>query len=141
LHYDAAHVLSCRSLANVILLFIVERNMCGRYENWDTQNAVDVFAPCLTDMTITDYVRCASLFKFIIPIQSSCSVVPVPSFSVLTCKMFTDTSRCSSVFTVSRTLVRSPRTRGSMPGRVENSLSSRKSQLLFGECTAAGDWS
>lgn len=137
-YYDAAHVLSCRSLSYIILLFTVERSMCSRSENCVTQNAVGVYAPYFTDMTITDYAGCASVFKVIIPIRSSCRVAPVPSFAVLACKMFTDTSRCSSVFTVTRTQVRSPRTRGSIPGRIEKSLSSLKNQLLFGDCTVAG---
>jgi len=89
-------------------------------------------------MSIIDFAACASVFKVIIAIGSSCSVALVPSLVLLAWKMFTDTSRSSSVFTVTRTRVGSSRTRGSIPGRVERSLSSRKSQLLFGQCKAAG---
>jgi hypothetical protein len=89
----------------VIYFYLQLKEMCSRYGNWDFPNAVDVFAPCFTDMTITYYARCASVFKVIIPIRSSCSVEPVPSFVFLACKIFTDTSRCSSVFTVTGTLV------------------------------------
>lgn len=78
-------------------------------------------------MSIIDFAACACL-------QSH---YPNPEFLrwcllslFLHGKLFTDTSRSSSVFTMTRTRVGSPRTRGSIPGRVEKSLSSRKSQLL-----------
>jgi hypothetical protein len=65
-------------------------------------------------------LACTSVFKVILPIWSFCRVSLVSAVAVRAYKMFTDTSRSSTVFTVTRIRVGRPRNRSSIPGRVRD---------------------